>query len=90
MVIRVAVLHLIRKNGDRLAVDTALADAERGVVAVVLLQDGLHIDIPLKDGLTIYALGENVRREEPAADYIPIDYERVVELIAEHPKVVCW
>lgn len=82
------VLHIIRKNDDRLAQEMIEHDRTTGDMAVLLIQDGVLSR--LKVGGEIYASVNDVEARGITAPYKLIDYPEICKLIIEHDKVVVW
>ena len=82
------VLHIIRRNDDRLAQEMIEHDRADCNVSVILIQDGvlsrLHV------GGDIYASVNDVEARGIHTLCKLVDYPEICKLIIEHDKVVVW
>ena len=83
------ILHIIRKIDDHRALTTALAHAKQHPTDLLLIQDAVLTRVNDFPG-HVYACAEDVEARIRIGNYDEVDYNRIVQLIFEHDKVITW
>lgn len=82
------VLHVIRREEDRLVEEIIDHDRTMSEVSVLLIQDGVLSK--LKGDSEIFASINDVLARGISVPYKLIDYPAICQLIIEHDRVVVW
>ena len=82
------ILHLVRQIVDERALRTAVGQSAQHAVTVLLLQDAVLT--PLDFPGQVYACREDVEARGARSATEAVDYDRMVQMIFEHDKVVSW
>ncbi len=85
------VLHIIRSCDDPLArrvIDDIHGDGDGAEQTLLLIQDGVYMS---REGAThVFACSEDVAARGVETDVPLVGYDRIVEMIFEHDKVITW
>ncbi len=82
-------LHILRHLDDERALATAITHAREHPTSILLLQDAVLARVADFPG-PVYASAEDVAARVNIAGYELVDYDRIVQLIFEHDKVITW
>ena len=86
----IKVLHIIRSNGDSLArrtIDDIAANVDGAEQSLLLMQDGVYMQPP---DMKAFAGADDVRARGIKTDVALVEYDKIVEMIFEHDKVITW
>ena len=81
-------LHIIRRSDDRFAADAVRFEEARGRVAVLLIQDGVSLDVP--DLAPTYVSEPDLRARGIRSRHKTTGYEEMARLLSEYDRVVVW
>ena len=84
------VLHIIRSNGDSLAqrtIDDIAAGIDGVEQTLLLMQDGVYMQPP---DMRTFANADDVRARGIETGVALVEYDRIVEMVFEHDKVITW
>lgn len=83
-----SILHLVRDPDDQRAFATIEAQAAATDVTVIYLQDAVYRDpVP---GVRTLACARDWQARQPKTTCEQIDYDEIIELIAQHDRVITW
>lgn len=82
-------LHILRQLDDERALATARIHAREHTTSLLLIQDAVLARVADFPG-PVYACAEDVAARTRVAPYEEMDYDRIVQLIFEHDKVITW
>ena len=86
----IKVLHIIRSNGDSLArrtIDDIAANVDGAEQSLLLMQDGVYMQPP---DMKAFAGADDGRARGIKTDVALVEYDKIVEMIFEHDKVITW
>jgi sulfur relay protein TusB/DsrH len=86
----VGILHIIKRHDDVIALDIIREQLEFGSVSVLLMQDGVLDCDKLGLDVTIYASEADVVARGIKTWTNLLDYEKIVDLIFDSEKIICW
>lgn len=83
-----SILHLVRNPDDQRAFATIEAQASETDVTVIYLQDAVYREpIP---GVRTFVCALDWQARQPQTTCEQVDYDAIIELIAQHDKVITW